>query len=92
MASEVSPDDVCLVCGTIRDQHGDKQHKFNNMDDQVHKLDPPPKPGREAPRSRSEAQLEEYQNGKAIASLLEVLLEKGVIDGKDTIRILMGHG
>lgn len=95
---EVSPDDVCLVCGTVRDQHGDKNHKFS-QDGQLIPLDPPPEPRMKAPRHRDDppapAQpgVDDGPNIKlAFATLVEVLVDKGILDVKDVLRIFRGEG
>lgn len=91
MSAPLSPDEECGVCGTQRDQHGDKQHQFN-LDGQLIPLKPAEPPRQTAPRERDPnlkpSGVEEQH--KAFLRLNEVLLEKGVIDGSDLIRILGG--
>lgn len=99
---DISPDDECLVCGTKRDEHGDKHHKFST-DGQLVELDPAPKPRMEAPRHRDDlAGVEPGPDLKlAFATLVEVLSEKQInFDGvnrpllstHDVIRIFSGRG
>lgn len=86
--SNISPDDLCQVCQTPRDQHGDKHHKFS-VDGQLIQLDPP-KPRQEAPRHRDEKPA--APEAKAFATLIEVLAEKNILNTKDVIRIFSGQG
>jgi hypothetical protein len=92
----MSPDDRCLVCDTTRENHGDKRHKFNDVDDQLYPLDPPPKPRAEAPRERGEtpapAVVAEMIKAESFATLMEVLVEKEILDAKDVIRVFTGKG
>lgn len=87
----VSPDDICGVCQTKRDEHGDRQHEFNIEGQLIPKKKP--EPGRPAPQAKGESPAQqgvESERDKAFLRLMEVLLEKGVIDGRDTIQILGG--
>lgn len=83
-----NPDEVCQVCRVTRENHGDKNHKFST-DGQLLPLDPPPKPRAEAPTHRDDAQM---LQAKSFATLLEVMVERGMIDARDVIRILTGQG
>lgn len=97
-------DDVCLVCGSQRDQHGDKNHQFSLTSDVPVPLKPGPKPDREAPKTRDEAKEEESRLpdvARAFATLVEILAEKKInfdgvnrplLDTKDIIRIFSGQG
>ena len=48
---QVNPDDVCGVCGFVREEHGDAHHQFT-LDDKLIPLSPRPTPRREAPTER----------------------------------------
>lgn len=92
MPEPLSPDDLCLVCNTKRDEHGDKNHQFSLTSDVPIPLKPGEPPRQQAPRERDPnakpSGVEELE--KAFLRLNEVLLEKGVIDGRDLIQILGG--
>lgn len=91
MSAPLSPDEECGVCGAQRDQHGDKQHQFN-LDGQLIPLKPAEPPRQTPPRERGSmpAPSGVEEQHKAFLRLNEVLLEKGVINGQDLIRILGG--
>lgn len=80
-------DEQCQVCGEIRENHGDKNHKFST-DGQLLPLDPPKPASREAPRHRDDVVAEAIK-AESFAMLLEVLAEKNILNEKDIIRILM---
>jgi hypothetical protein len=100
----LSPDEMCLVCETTRENHGDKNHVFNPVSDNLVPLKPGPPARREAPRER--ASLGAPQPGpspeaRAFATLVEILSEKTIsfdgvnrpiLDSKDIIRIFSGQG
>lgn len=93
---EINYDDLCGVCGTQRDQHGDKNHVFR-LDDMLIPIAPGPDPKKTPPRHRddesSRPPTREGPNvGRAFATLVEVLAEKGIVDHKDIIRIFSGQG
>ena len=48
---QVNPDDVCGVCGFVREEHGDAHHQFT-FDDKLIPLSPRPTPRRQAPTER----------------------------------------
>ena len=48
---QINPDDVCGVCGFVREEHGDAHHQFT-FDDKIIPLSPRPTPRREAPTER----------------------------------------
>jgi len=81
------PDAECLLCNTTRENHGDRNHKFSE-DGLLRPLDPPPKPRQEAPVHRDEQQIK----ATSFATLMEVLVEKNILDAKDVIRIFTGQG
>ena len=89
------PDDVCLVCNTTRLNHGDRQHEFSLTGQLINKADRP-EPKKEAPKLREadeeqkQQEFQETMETNAILRLTEVLIDKGVIDGKDTMYIFSG--
>ncbi|WNO27778.1 hypothetical protein SEA_HUWBERT_26 [Microbacterium phage Huwbert] len=104
---DISPDDVCLVCGTKRDEHGDKHHQFSLTSDVPLPIPPGPDPTKQPPRHRDDpapdpAGVDAGPNLKlAFATLVEVLSEKSIafdgvnrplLDTKDVIRIFSGKG
>ncbi|AVR56898.1 hypothetical protein PBI_TRISCUIT_25 [Microbacterium phage Triscuit] len=103
---DISPDDVCLVCGTKRDEHGDKHHVFSLTSDVPMPIPAGPEPKRQAPRHRDDpapdqAGVEGPDLKLAFATLVEVLAEKKInFDGvnrpllttHDVIRIFSGKG
>lgn len=91
-------DDKCMICGQSRDMHGDMQHKFS-ADGQLIQNKPAPEPKQTAPRLRPEdADLDQVKEdlaksiqANATMRLTEVLIEKGILDGKDTMYIFSGY-
>lgn len=92
----MSPDDECGVCGTARDQHGDKNHQFNLEGQLI------PVKEREAPRQQPPQHRDDPKPAQAgvdnkpdvhsaFLRLTEVLIEKEVLDAKDIFRILGGY-
>lgn len=88
----VSPDDECQLCGETRENHGDSNHEFSVDGSLVPKKRP--EPGKPAPQEKDPNRpakpsgVEELE--KAFLRLNEVLLSKGVLDGRDLIQILGG--
>lgn len=86
-----NPDEPCQLCGVTRENHGDANHVFST-DGQLIPLRKGDPPRQEAPKERGETPkpkgVEELE--KAFLRLNEVLLSKGVIDGRDLIQILGG--
>lgn len=89
------PDDVCAVCNHTRLVHGDMQHEFSQTGQLINKADRP-EPKKEAPKLREPDEDQKRQDFQetletnAILRLTEVLLDKGLIDGKDTMYIFSG--
>lgn len=93
---EINHDDPCGVCGTQRDQHGDKNHVFR-LDDVLIPVTPGPPAKNTPPRHRDDEPsrshtLQGPDVGRAFATLVEVLAEKGIVDHRDIIRIFSGQG
>lgn len=89
MEPTVNPDDVCGVCETPRDQHGDKNHVFT-LTDQLMPLSPAPKPRQDPPRERGGVLRPEPPvdpTALGLATLVEILAEKQILDAPDIIRI-----
>jgi len=91
-----SPDDVCMVCETTRDQHGDSNHKFSE-DGQLIPIQPGP-PARQKAPDEKRASLSPEAKGVAdnmtsqtLLRLIDTLVEKEVISGKDLMYILGNH-
>jgi len=89
----MDPDELCSICETKRDEHGDKQHEFNTNGDLIPKKKPeparqqPPKERGEAPPTPTKG-VEEVE--KSHLRLIEVLVSKGVLNGHDVVTILGG--
>lgn len=75
------PDEVCGVCGFEREAHGDSNHEFNLEGVLVAKKAPEP-PRKTAPAATD--QIKAY----AFLELIEVLIEKQLLDTRDVARIL----
>lgn len=90
----MSPDDECGICGTTRDMHGDKNHQFN-MDGQLIPIKERPAPRQEAPQHRDDPKPGVETNKPdahlALLGLIEVLIEKGVLDARDVFKVLGGN-
>lgn len=71
--------------------HGDLAHKFS-MDGQLIPNAPAAPPKKEAPRERGDtaAELAKDIQANATMRLVEVLIERDVLDGKDTMYIFSG--
>lgn len=98
--NNISPDDLCGVCGTARDMHGDKHHKFT-LDDDLIPIEPGP-PRRNEPPQRKDEQ--KKRGGGSVLSapaeelsrdpvanlqirLIERMAAKGLLDGLDMMYI-----
>lgn len=90
---DISPDDVCALCNTKRDEHGDMNHQFS-LDGQLIPIRKGPE-GVKPPQTREEA-TQAASNlpdvGRAFATLVEILAEKEIVNAKDIIRIFSGKG
>ncbi len=91
----MNPDDICGVCGSKRDEHGDRAHEFNLEGNLVEKKKPEPArqspPGElrgSSPTSAKPSGVEEVE--KSHLRLIEVLIGKGVLDARDVVSILGG--
>lgn len=87
-SSTVSPDDPCAICGTTRENHGDRKHKFS-IDGSLNPLDPPA-PRRQAPTPAGQALAKDPTTAMTLR-LVEVLIQKGVLLGDDLIHIFGGE-
>lgn len=104
MTDGLNPDERCMACDTTRENHGDKNHVFNAVDDTIIPIRKGEAPRREAPRERASLAAPEprqSQEARALATLVEILSEKKIsfdgvnrpiLDAKDIIRIFSGQG
>lgn len=83
-----SPDARCGVCGTKRDQHGDKHHKFT-LDDEVIEVEPGAAPRKQPPTERGQA-LSRDPVANLVIRLVSTLVAKGLINGDDMVEIFGG--
>lgn len=84
------PDDICGVCNETREHHGDKNHEFNEEGVLIPLKKPEP-PRQEPPQARGElvsGDLTTKQVGDSFLALLEVLIDKNIIEARDVLRIL----
>lgn len=90
MAEALDPDEVCGVCNTTRENHGDKHHAFSKDGELI-----PLKPGMPArrqppaPRGSMPAVMEAQSTG-LLLRLIERLAQKGLLDGPDLFMIFGG--
>lgn len=88
----ISPDDICEVCSTKRDEHGDRNHKFST-DGELVPLEKAAKPRQEPPKERSTVQ-HAFPGTNDMASLhlrlVERLVAKGLFDAEDLLYIFGG--
>lgn len=81
--AELSPDDLCGVCGTIRELHGDKNHKFD-LDGNLIPVKEPVNKMPAAPRVIKDPV------PATMLRLVERLVAKKLLDGDDLLFILGG--
>lgn len=92
MTAMVDPDELCSICDKPRDMHGDMNHEFNTEGQLIQKK-PRPEPDRKPPKHRDdEPDPKTDENSRALATLVEVLIEKNILDAKDVLRIFKGNG
>lgn len=87
--SKVSPDDQCGVCGTIREEHGDKHHEFN-LEGMLIDKKPGPPPRNTPPQPRGagvESPLSQDPVARLQVRLIERLVAKGLLSGEDLLYI-----
>lgn len=88
----VDPDEVCSICPNTRENHGDMNHEFNTEGQLIQKKKAP-EPRAKAPEHRDDPKPRDGDpNSRAIATMLEVLAEKGIFEPRDIIRVLQGNG
>jgi len=93
--SKISPDDLCGVCDTTREMHGDKLHLFT-LDNQLIPTSPAPAPRQEAPKLRSETPsdaktLSKDLNTQLSLRVIDTLTKKGIFNGEDLFYIFGGE-
>lgn len=88
----MSPDEVCAVCQTTRENHGDKNHEFD-ANDSFPRLKKQPEPEKPAqPSLGGPTKQGPTPSEMAMLELIEVLAEKQILNNKDLIRVLSaGH-
>lgn len=83
--TSIRPDDICEVCGTKREDHGDKNHKFNSME----RVDPRPVPKNIPPTAKGDAVSRDPLTALHLR-LVEKLIAKNLLDGDDLLYIFGG--
>jgi hypothetical protein len=84
------PDEVCAICGDTRADHGDRHHQFS-ADGQLVALPKNP-PRRADPPAHRDDPKPAAQQAAAFATLMEVLVEKDILNAHDVIRVFTGQG
>lgn len=95
MSDVPNPDEVCLVCGETRENHGDKNHRFNAVDDQLIPITPGPKRRQTPPTERTalgNGASPDNPEARALATLVDILAQKDLLTTKEIIRIFSGQG
>ena len=85
-----NPDDICGVCDTKRDEHGDMNHEFN-LDGQLipFKRGEPPK--REAPRpAGGGVENRTPDSAQAFARLMDIMVRKEMLTASELVYIFGG--
>ncbi len=85
----ISPDDLCGVCSTKRDEHGDKNHEFNLEGELIPKKKPEPA-RQSAPQPRGSG-LNNDPVARLQIRLVERLVSKGLLEGDDLVYIFGGE-
>lgn len=91
------PDRQCVLCGLTRMDHGDSNHKFS-INGELNTVEKGPEPKNTPPSVKLEHatkddllnDLKKSVEAQAVMRLTEVLIEKGILDGKDTMYIFSG--
>lgn len=83
-------DDRCGVCDETRENHGDKNHKFD-LYGQLVPIEPRPEPRNTPPEKRRASvaadSTPEDEVRRSFVALVEILAEKDILVAKDIIRI-----
>lgn len=91
--SQNRPDDVCALCSYLREEHGDKNHKFS-VEGELIPIEPGPPPRQEAPKARDstpEAQvLGNDPVTKVVLRMVERMVSKQLLSGEDLVYIFGG--
>lgn len=82
------PDQLCVLCGTKRDEHGDRRHGFSTTGELVQL--PPSTPARSTPPSAPQVSMQVSQLSAVLLRLIETLASAGVISGTDLVAIFGG--
>jgi len=83
------PDEECRICGTKREEHGDRNHEFSSDGVLVPKKAPEP-PREQAPQRRSYGGEAKPDPTAAYLRLVERLIAKNLLNGEDLIYIFGG--
>ena len=97
----VQPHDICVLCGIMRMDHGDSNHKFS-INGELIPVKEGPAPQNQPPKVKPEhmtdqekldvatAELAKSMELNAVLRLTEVLIEKCVLTAQDTLYIFSG--
>lgn len=91
-----SPDDICAVCSSPRDQHGDMNHEFS-INGELVTVKPGPPPTNNPPKKREDKEQlvpvsPELPTPENFVALLDILISKDIINAQEVIYILGGGG
>lgn len=89
MTEPLSPDDRCGVCDEIRENHGDKNHKFS-IEGELIPLKPGPDPRNQAPNPMVQQVVRDPLLGP-LMRLVERLISANVLQ-EDDLKYIFGGG
>lgn len=87
--SNLNPDDLCAICETRRDEHGDKNHKFST-DGILIQVKPGDNP-KSAPPTNPNNPLNRDPLTPVILRLVERMIQAGLLEGDD-LQYIFGGG
>jgi len=90
MNQPLSPDDMCGLCNTTRENHGDKNHVFD-IDGMLQPTNPPKSPSSIPPTPRSSNPLQHDPVARLNLRMVERMVAKGLFDGEDLLYIFGGE-
>lgn len=85
----IDPDEACVHCGITRENHGDMQHVFSREGEPLRKKEAPPTPQSLPPTPAGRAAAGDPTT-RLVLRLIESLVDKGILDGLDMIKIFGG--
>ena len=88
-SSTVSPDDECGVCGTTRENHGDKHHEFD-IDGNLRPKKKAEPARQQAPQTAAGQALARDASTQVVLRLVERLVAKQLLSGDDLLYIFGG--